>query len=110
MESRDRKSIAQEAEHLVHLNQNEVRSIVVSYVFPDPTETTIRVVHLDSKAFPEEVLVPFAFAPDPSSGLHHKMQIAIADLTAPERLDPPLEWGPWSNAVKIERKKRRQAG
>lgn len=103
------ETLEEEARHLVELNHSEVRSILASYIFPDPLEKTIRVVHVDRKAFPEKAVVPIAFAPDPKYRLFHPMLIAIVDPDGPRRLDPPEGWGGWGDALLIERRGRRQA-
>ena len=102
-------SLDDEAGHLVELNQGEVRSIIRSYVFPDPEGETIRVVHVDRKAFPEEAVIPIHFSPDPKYRLFHPMLIAIVDANGPEHLPPPDGWGSWSDARVIERTRRRAA-
>lgn len=101
------EELAEEARHLVKLNHSEVPSIVRSYVFEDPEGKEIRVVHVDSKAFPEVETTPFMFGPDPQYKLFHPMWIALVDLGGPERLDPPEGWGSWSDATVIERKRRK---
>jgi hypothetical protein len=103
-------SLEAEARHLVELNQSEVRSITRSYVFPDPAGETIRVVHVDTNAFPEESVTPIEFSPDPKYRLFHPMFVAIVDSKGPEHLTLPEGWGSWSDALVIERAKRRAVG
>jgi len=93
----------------VKMNQSEVRSIVRSYVFPDPEEKTIRVVHIDRKMFPEESVMPVMFGPDRQYGLNHPMFIAVVDEGAESRIEPPAGWGSWEDATKIERLARGKA-
>jgi hypothetical protein len=103
-------SIEVEGRYLVKLNQSEVPSIVRSYLFPDEGGETIRVVHVDSKGFPEDHVTPIEFAPDPEYRLFHRMFVAIVDPGAAENLQLPPGWGAWSDATVIERAKRRKAG
>ena len=103
------ENLEQEARHLVELNQREVRSIARSYVFADPTGKTIRVVHVDLKAFPEEAVTPIQFSPDPKYRLFHPMLVAIVDPGGPGHLALPEGWGSWSDALVIERAKGRAA-
>jgi hypothetical protein len=109
MANRGVQSLEEEARHLVKLNHSEVRSIVESYVFPDPDGKEIRVVHVDTKAFPEKAVIPISFAPDPTEGLNHQMQIAIVDPVGIMTLTPPEGWGSWGDAMRIERKHRSKA-
>ncbi|HEY3780525.1 MAG TPA: hypothetical protein VGL56_05535 [Fimbriimonadaceae bacterium] len=98
-------NLEQEARHLVSLNHSEVPSIVASYIFPDPEGKTIRIINVDSKAFPERSVVPIKFSPDPMERLFHTMFIAVVDPSGPAKLDPPKEWGRWSDAILVERRK-----
>ena len=99
----------QEALRLVKLNQSEVRTIVRSYIFSDPDERTVRVIHIDRQMFPEESVMPIQFGPDPKYGLNHPMLIALVDEGAERRISPPEGWGSWTDATKVERRVRRKA-
>ncbi len=103
------ENLEMEARHLIKLNHSEVPSIVQSFIFPDVSGKEIRVIHVDKLWFPEDAIVPIQFSPDPQEGLHHTMQIAVTDLTGPERLNPPPEWGTWESAIPVERIRRRKA-
>jgi|GEM_PF-2181322 len=110
MAQRPWTTLMDEAEHLVRLNQGEVPSILRSYIFPDPAGGTIRVVHVDGKALPEQAAVPIQFGPDQRYRIFHPFSIAIVDVDGPDRLSPPDGWGSWGDATVIERQKRRRAG
>ena len=109
MKKQSWNSLEEEARHLVALNQSEVKSIIRSYVFSDPNNLEIRVVHVDAKAFPEEEVMPILFGPDPQYNLHHRMLIAIIDVNASNHISPPDGWGNWNEAVIIERPVRHKA-
>ncbi len=106
---RDCGVLAEEARHLVKLNQSEVPSIVRSYIFHDPSDQEIRVIHVDSKFFPESSITPIQFTADPKNRLFHRMLIAIIDVEGPNRLIPPLNWGNWEDARIIDRPSRKKA-
>jgi hypothetical protein len=103
MRTSERETLDEEARKLVKLNQREVRSIVRSYIFADPEEKTVRVVHIDRQMFPEESVMPMLFGPDRQYGLSHPMMIAVVDEDAERRLEPPPGWGSWSDATKVDR-------
>lgn len=86
-------SIEEEARHLVKMNQSEVRTIERSYVFHDPAEKTIRVVHEDRLAFPADTTT----------------LIATVDSEGATKLPLPEGWGVWAEAEVIERPHRRKA-
>src|SRR5580700_10884490 len=109
MQSSLRDVLDGESRKLVKMNQSEVRSIVRSYVFPDPEEKTVRVVHIDREMFPEESVMPVMFGPDRQYGINHPMLIAVVDEGAEQRIEPPEGWGSWMDATKIERQVRLRA-
>ena len=107
---KSRDTLDEEAVRLVKLNQSEVRTIMRSYVFPDPSGQTIRVVHVDTMFFPEDSVHPIEFGPDPQYKIYHRHYIGFTDPDGPQRLSPPEGWGSWQSAQVIDRPIRRKAG
>jgi len=102
-----RLSVDEEAHRLARASQAETPSIRTSYVFPN--KRTIRIVHIDEDVFPGDGVLPFAFAPDPSEGVHYPSQIALIHPSEERRAALPRGWGSWRSAERIERRDKKSA-
>jgi len=92
-------------EWLARYNQDADPGITASYLFP--SETEIRLIHLDVNSPATEggdPIAPFYFGPDRAGGVTYPSAIALIRPEEKEHLPLPEGWGTWDEATMISRK------
>jgi hypothetical protein len=98
-----RQDIKTVAGRLAEMNAQAEPNIEEIYLFPDQEE--IRLIELDSSTISSRQITPFYFAPDPAGGIPYRFGIALIRPEEKDILSPPIQWGNWSDAVPIWKRK-----
>lgn len=81
---------------------NAQSDVHVSEIYLFPSNDEIRLIEIDDTCFPNgEKIEPFYFAPDAEGEINYNSAIALILPEEKDKLNPPENWGDWSDAIKL---------